>query len=507
MAVLRHNAFRNLFLAQSASTIGDRIVFVALALYVTEIGSPTDVGLVLAAHALPLIGFLLVGGVLADRMSRTRVMIACDFARCVLHALLAVLIVTGDVEIWHIVVIEALYGCAEAFFKPAQTGLLPQTVPEEEIQEARAASGTMETIAEFAGPSLATALVLGLGAGWAFAIDAATFLVSIAFLLRVRARRRGDVPVGQTMLADLREGWGAVRERAWLWSILVCFSIAVLLSFAPWFTLGPTVAERVYGSTGVFGVLSGGHGRRHDPGRADRLPLAAAAPDADRDAARAPVAAVLAGVALGLPIGMVVPTFVLGGFGIALFGIWWETALAERVPPHLLCVSAYDWLVSLSLLPLGYLLAGPLGEALGVQTVLAAGAALATLALAAGLLVRETRTLRRLERRRQLSRSSRTPGPSPRRPGSARGRACVLREQHDRAAVEAAAGPQGLAARPAGHSGSCHRARPGSSAGTRGRRRPPATRAAGCARARSRRGSRTSRRRSTASRGAGRARG
>jgi hypothetical protein len=88
---------------------------------------------------------------------------------------------------------------------------------------------------------------------------------------------------------------------------------------------------------------------------------------------------------------------VLAGFGIALFGIWWETALAERVPPHLLSrVSAYDWLVSLSLLPVGYLLAGPLGEALGERAVLAAGTALATLALAAGLLVRETRDLRRI---------------------------------------------------------------------------------------------------------------
>src|SRR6185436_18951068 len=174
------------------------------------IGSPTDVGLVLAAHALPLVGFILLGGVLADRISRTRVMIASDAARCALHALLAALIFTGAVEIWHIVVIEALYGCAEAFFKPAQTGLLPQTVPEEEIQPARAASGTMETIAEFAGPSLATALVLGLGAGWAFAIDAATFLVSVAFLARVRARTRGEAVVRMRMAAELRAGWVAV---------------------------------------------------------------------------------------------------------------------------------------------------------------------------------------------------------------------------------------------------------------------------------------------------------
>jgi MFS family permease len=170
LQVLRHSNFRNLFLGQAASTIGDRIVFVALALYVTDIGSPSDVGLVLAANALPLVALVLVGGVWADRLSRTRVMISTDLVRFALHALLAALIFTGTVEIWHIVVIEALFGTAEAFFKPALTGLVPQTVPEEEIQPARAATAALETVAEFLGPALATALVLGLGAGWAFAL-------------------------------------------------------------------------------------------------------------------------------------------------------------------------------------------------------------------------------------------------------------------------------------------------------------------------------------------------
>ena len=372
----------------------------ALALYVTEIGSPPDVGMVLAAHAVPLVGFILLGGVVADRIARTRVMIASDAARCALHALLAALIFTGAVEIWHIVVIEALYGCAEAFFKPAQTGLLPQTVPEEEIQPARAASGTIETVAQFAGPALATVLVLGLGAGWAFAIDAATFLVSIAFLLRVRPRERGEAAPAQTVLADLRDGWRAVRERAWLWSILLCFSAAVLLSFAPWFTLGPTVAEDVYGSTGVFGVLVAAAGAGTIAGAVTGFRWRPLHPLRTGMLLALMWPASMLAVALGLPLGVVVPGCVLAGFGIALFGIWWETALAQRVPPHLLSrVSAYDWMVSLSLLPIGYLLAGPLGEALGEQAVLAVGTAAATLALAAGLLVRETRTLRRLEHR------------------------------------------------------------------------------------------------------------
>ena len=397
--MLRHRDFRNLFLGQSLSTLGDRIVFVALALYVTEIGTPSDVGLVLAAHALPLVGFILLGGVLADRIQRTRVMIASDAVRCALHALLAALIFTGAVEIWHIVVIEALYGCAEAFFKPAQTGLLPQTVPEEEIQPARAASGTVETVAEFAGPALATALVLGLGAGWAFAFDAATFLVSIAFLLHVRPRERGEALVAQTVVADLRDGWRAVRERAWLWSILLCFSVAVLLSFAPWFTLGPTVAEDRYGSTGVFGALVAAAGAGTIAGAVAGFRWRPLHPLRTGMLLALMWPLSMLAVALGLPLGVVVPGCGLSGFGIALFGIWWETALAERVPPHLLSrVSAYDWMVSLSLLPLGYLLSGPLGEALGARNVLVAGTALAAVALAAGLVVRETRTLRRLER-------------------------------------------------------------------------------------------------------------
>ena len=103
--------------------------------------------------------------------------------------------------------------------------------------------------------------------------------------------------------------------------------------------------------------------------------------------------------AVGLPVGALVVIFVLAGAGIALFGIWWETALAERIPPHLLSrVTAYDWMVSLALAPVGFLLAGPLGEALGEREVLSAGATATTFVLLAGLLVRETWTLGRLER-------------------------------------------------------------------------------------------------------------
>jgi MFS family permease len=398
MRVLRQRDFRNLFAGQAASTIGDRIVFVALALYVTDIGSPTDVGIVLAAATIPLVSFLLIGGVWADRLPRNQVMIVTDLVRFALHAILAALIFTGAVEIWHIVVIEALFGTAEAFFRPAYSGLLPQTVPEAMIQDAKAAGSTIETIAEFAGPALATALVLGLGAGWAFAIDAATFLVSAFFLARVRPRARGAAPARQTVLAEMREGYAEVRSRAWIWVTVVAFAVALLLSFGPWTTLGPTIAEEEYGSTGVFGLLAAAMGAGTMLGAVLGFRWRPLHPMRAGFVWTLPWPAVTAAFALGAPLLLLVPLFAAAGVGLSLFGIWWDTALAERVPPHTLSrVSAYDWMGSLALLPVGYLLAGPLGEALGSGLVLGVGSVLATLVLAGGLAVRETWTLRRLE--------------------------------------------------------------------------------------------------------------
>ena len=373
--VLREREFRLLWSGQTASTIGDRLVFVALALYVTEIGTPTDVGIVLAAHALPLVAFLMLGGVWADRLPHHKVMVATDGIRFGAHALLAVLIFSGAVEIWHIVVIEAVFGAAEAFFRPAYTGLMPQTVPEDLLQEANAATALVNTMAEFAGPALATALVLGIGAGWAFALDAATFLVSAAFVIRVRPRRRGEVRPRSSVLIDLREGWTEFRARAWVWGTVAIFSFLLIFALAPYFVLGATVAEDVYGWRGFYGVLASALGAGTIAGaviamrwRPRRPMLAAFAMNLGWPAAIAVFAA-------GAPRGPLVALFVLAGCGLSLFDVWWQTALAERIPPHALSrVSSYDWMGSLALVPLGYLLAGPIGEAIGpAETVLIGG--------------------------------------------------------------------------------------------------------------------------------------
>lgn len=395
LSVLSFRDFRLLWLSQTASVLGDALVLVAVGLFVTRLtGNPSDVGLVLTAYAAPLVLLLLLGGVVADRLPRQAVMVASDVIRGILHGVLAVLILTGAVRIWHMVVIGLLFGAAEAFFRPAYTGLVPQTVPEDRIQSAQALGGLSREVATFVSPALATALVLGVGGAAAFGLDALTFAVSAALVFRVHARARGAAGERSTMLAELREGWQAVRSRAWIWATIAGFSVSLLVALAPFFVLGASTADQVYGSVAVFGLanaawgagtvsgaLLGGRWRPKRPMRAAVL-------------AAVPWPGCIAVFALGPPLGVLYPAMALAGCGIGLFAVWWETALAERVPPHLLSrVSAWDWMGSLALVPLGYLLAGPVAAMLGNGTVLTGGGIIGILALALALLPRSTRTL------------------------------------------------------------------------------------------------------------------
>jgi|SRR5215218_254022 len=402
LRVLRHRDFRLLWLANSASVVGDRIVLVAIALFVVDLtGSAADLGFVMAAYSLPLIFFLLVGGVLADRLPRHLVVVATDLVRFVLHGLLAVLIVTGEVRIWHLLVIGVLFGSAEAFYRPAATGLLPQTVPENEIQEANAVTTMFANLAEFAGPALATVLVLGFSPAAAFGIDALTFLLSAALLVRVSPRERGapaPAPAASaaSVWTDVRIGFAEVRSRAWVWATLAAFCIALFFALAPLFVVGPIVAEEQYGDIAVYGYVFAAFGAGTIAGSLTALRWRPRHPMRQAMICILPWPAAIALYAVGVPLAVVIPAMVVAGAGVSLFDVWWLTALAERIPPDKLSrVTSYDWTVSLGLVPLGYVLAGPAGHAVGESELLLGGAIVAFVVLALGLLPRETRMLER----------------------------------------------------------------------------------------------------------------
>jgi MFS family permease len=393
--------FRWLFLSQTISTTGDRIVLVALALLVTErTGSTADLGLVMGVYTASHVVFVPLGGVWADRLPRHRIMLSTDLVRGSLHALLAVLILVDAITIWQLVAIEAVFGAAEAFFRPAFSGLVPQTVPEELIQDANALNSLTQTIAEFAGPAIATVLVLTAGTGTAFAVDAGTFFLSAALLALVRPRPRGEPAARRSVRAELREGFEEVRSRTWVWVTIAVFSVQLFGSYAPYVVLGPTVAQDQYGDPALYGWLAAAVGFGTALGSLVGLRWRPRRPLVVGILLVIPFCLLLTAFALGIPLAAALALGTLTGIGLALFGIWWQTALAERIPPRALSrVTSYDWLGSLALMPIGYVLIGVLADDLGATDVMAVGGVLAASVLLLGLLPRETRELGSVRRR------------------------------------------------------------------------------------------------------------
>jgi predicted MFS family arabinose efflux permease len=394
--VLRHRPFRLLWLSQLVSQVGDRLTLVVLALAVTDLtGEPSDVGLVLAARFAPLVLLVLLGGVWADRLPRRAVMVVSDLARFGLHALLAALFFAGVVEVWQIVVIEALFACAEAFSIPAHQGLIPQTVDEEEIQEATALSQLERNVAQLVGPAIGTAVFAAAGAGWAFAVDAATFVVSAALLLGVHARRRGE-PVARTgVWRELADGFREVRARSWLWVTVIVANVWLLVGDGPFTVLGAPHAEDVYGSIASFGVLVTVFGGGMLLGSLFGARLRPPRPLVVGYVASLPIPMAYVAFGLGAPFGLLVPLVAVAGAGGAVFDVLWYTAMAREIPPEALSrATSFDYMGSFASFPLSLLLSGALAEAVGEQEVLVAGGALAGAVVLAGLCVPGVRALR-----------------------------------------------------------------------------------------------------------------
>jgi MFS family permease len=390
--VLAHASFRRLWASQLVSQTGDRLTLVVLALAVTEIGSATDVGFVLAARYVPLVALLLLGGVYADRLPRRAVMIAADLARFGLHALLAALFLAGVVDVWQVIVIEALFACAEAFSIPAHQGLIPQTVPEGEIQQATALSNLARNMTQLVGPAAGTAIYVGAGAGAAFLVDALSFAVGAWLLLGVSARPRGTGGARLGVRRELADGFRHVRARPWLWVTVLNANLYLLFAEGPFNVLGPTRSQQAYGAAERYGIavtiLGAGLliGTLVSGRMRPRRPLVVAY------LALLPLSLAYLAFALGAPFILVAALFLLGGVGGSVFDVLWFTAVVEHVPPDALSrVSSFDYMGSFASMPLGLVLAGPVAAATSSTAVLLAGATVGVLVSATALASRAIR--------------------------------------------------------------------------------------------------------------------
>jgi predicted MFS family arabinose efflux permease len=298
-------------------------------------------------------------------------------------------------EIWHLAVLAALYGTAEAFFRPAAGGLIPRLVPDEHLMQANSLIAMSQSAGLVLGPALAGVLIALFGPGSAIAIDAASFLASAACLWAMSPRPAeppGDEETPAAFLAQLAEGWREVTSRVWLRSFLGVLAAYHLIALPCVLALGPIVAERELGGAsswavivtmfGVGSILGAAIGLRASP----RRPMAACSL-AFLGAACQP--AIIAGAGSTLLIGAFE---LLAGICVAYGFTTWETTLGREVPPRALSrVTSFDWFTSVGLMPLGYALVGPVADAAGLDpTMFAATALVAALALGA-LLVRDIR--------------------------------------------------------------------------------------------------------------------
>ena len=190
LAPLGERDFRLYFASRIVNLLGALMAPVALAFAVLQISdSPTALGVVLAAHSIPMVIFLLAGGVLADRFGRTLVIQTANVVAGLSQGAIAALVITGQAEIWHVVVLTAVNGVAAAAALPALAGVLPQLVPRSQLQPANVLVSMAGGGLAVAGPTVSSLLVVGVGPGWALAVDAATYLGAAALLSRIALPR------------------------------------------------------------------------------------------------------------------------------------------------------------------------------------------------------------------------------------------------------------------------------------------------------------------------------
>jgi hypothetical protein len=359
LGVLAERDFRLLFTGQVVSQLGDSITPVALAFAILDLtGRAADLGYVFAARSVPLVGFLLIGGVFADRLPRRAVMVAADLTRLGTQATTAVLLISGSARIWEIAVLQAVHGMATAFFNPAATGLTPQVVSAQRLQDANGLRGLSMSASGIAGPAISAGLVAGVGAGWALGADSLTFLISAVCLAQLRLPARVKL-APQSFLRDLRDGWTEFSSRTWVWVIVVCAAVGNGLS-GTFFVLGAAISKADLGGPGAWalilasfsvgGLVGGLAVMRIKP----RRPLLAAC------IAVVPWSFPPAMLALGSPLLAIAAVSFVSGAGLMFFNSLWETTLQRHVPDQALSrVSAYDWFGSLLMQPLGFALVGP----------------------------------------------------------------------------------------------------------------------------------------------------
>jgi MFS family permease len=360
--------FRLMFGGETISVLGDQFHFVALAWLTLQLtGSGLALGGVLMVAAIPRAVLMLVGGALSDRLSPRDLMLASNGVRAVLVAIIAALVLTGQVALWHLFVLAAIFGVVDALFYPATSAILPMLVEEKLLPPANALIQGSQQLTGLIGPALAGVVVAAVNTGPAFAFDAVSFAVAAAALVFVTGGRRRAVVIegtsagGEGLLSTIGVGlryvWADPAVRA-----LVLIAAAFNFAFTGPLSVGiPYMAvHRFDGGPAAFGILFAGFG-------AGAL-LGALAAGAIPRVPRLGSVVLGVGVALGVAMGSlgVAPTVPLAlgmlaamGLGVGFINVHLVSWLQARTPEEMRGrVMSTVMLSSVGLAPISFAVAG-----------------------------------------------------------------------------------------------------------------------------------------------------
>lgn len=396
LRAFRSRDFRLLWTGQAISLLGDAAFVVALGWRTfTLTGSARSLGIVLTLQGVGLLSTVLVGGALADRYDRRTLMLVSDVARFAVIGVLAAVDATGHLGIGSLAAIAFVEGLATGFFTPALGGLIPLVVEERGLGSANALIGMARQGSFLVGPSVASLLYGFAGSTVVFGFNAASYLVSFAFVYatRPRAAERG---AAEGTLREIGAGFRYVAGIPWLWLTISLFAFVLMFQWAPIQVLTPKlVREHFHLGVGAYGlvfsligagmivgsVLVGQLNPRRRRGLISYLIWILNS-----------LLVIVFALSPWYPLA-VVAAFLRGiciGFGITI----WETMLMQLVPQHMLSrVVSLDWFGSLGLTPFGLLFVGAVSGLAAPGTIIALGACISICIIASGLFSRQIRTI------------------------------------------------------------------------------------------------------------------
>lgn len=370
-SLLKNPNVNRMFVAYLVSYTGTAMAPIAMAFGVLELtGSTTDAAIVIAAPTLASIAVLLIGGVIADRTSRQRVIYGSESLAMLAQFSLAYLFLSNTATVPWLTFFMLINGLAIAFHAPAATGLIIQLVDQKDLQATNALLGTARNGAMAGGAALGGILVAAFGAGVTLVIDAVSFGLSALLVYSLKPKLQAQLAAA-SIFEDLRTGWREFTSHTWLWVIVLQFSLIVASGEAVFGLIGPAVAREQMGGAADWGFIASGFGLGTLVGGIVGMKIRPKHPMRFATFCVFFFCGVDLTLAVPLPVLAIATAAFISGFAGQLFSVLWYTTLQTKVPAQMLSrVSAYDHLGSIALAPLGIVVGGILFEAVGFRTTL-----------------------------------------------------------------------------------------------------------------------------------------